>query len=129
VKKFVREYMATSATISMRFASGRTDHGTASRKGAIPGKFSRVGIALVTTSARTHNHLAALGKYLTTINGLLAAKGFASLTLADITPGPAQLKVLVDLCHVYGLAVVFDVELPGCSTPRHRNGKDLLLLP
>ena len=51
----------------------------------------------------------ALGKYLATINDLLAAKGFASLTLVDIASGPAQLKALVDLCHVYGLAVVFDV--------------------
>jgi 1,4-alpha-glucan branching enzyme len=52
---------------------------------------------------------AALAQYLTAVNGLLGAKGFAPLTLNDITPGPAQLKVLVDLCHVYGIAVVFDV--------------------
>ena len=31
------------------------------------------------------------------------------LGLQDITPGPAQLKALVDLCHVYGIAVAFDV--------------------
>jgi 1,4-alpha-glucan branching enzyme len=52
---------------------------------------------------------AALSGYLTTINRLLAAKGFPSLTLQDITPGPAQLKAMVDLCHLYGIAVVFDV--------------------
>ncbi len=52
---------------------------------------------------------AALNSYLTTINGLLDAKGFARLRLEDITPGPAQLKALVDLCHVYGIAVAFDV--------------------
>jgi len=51
----------------------------------------------------------ALNGYLATINGLLAAKGFAPLAFQDITPGPAQLKALVDLCHVYGIAVVFDV--------------------
>ena len=51
----------------------------------------------------------ALGKYLVTINALLTAKGLAPLTSSAITPGPAQLKALVDLCHVYGLAVVFDV--------------------
>jgi 1,4-alpha-glucan branching enzyme len=52
---------------------------------------------------------AALNGYLTTINGLLAAKGLSPLALQDITPGPAQLKTLVDLCHVYGIAVIFDV--------------------
>src|SRR5580700_5389515 len=52
---------------------------------------------------------AALSGYLTTINRLLAAKGFSALALSDITPGPAQLKALVDLCHLYGIAVAFDV--------------------
>ena len=53
---------------------------------------------------------AALNAYLGTINGLLAVKGFSSpLRLQDITPGPAQLKALVDLCHVSGIAVAFDV--------------------
>ena len=37
------------------------------------------------------------------------AKGLSPLTLADIVAGPAQLKAMVDLCHVYGIAVVFDV--------------------
>lgn len=52
---------------------------------------------------------AALTAHLVTINGLLAAKGFTPLNLADIAPGPAQLKALVDLCHLYGIAVVVDV--------------------
>jgi 1,4-alpha-glucan branching enzyme len=47
--------------------------------------------------------------YLTTINSLLAAKQLAPLRLEDLRSGPAQLKVMVDLCHVYGIAVVFDV--------------------
>jgi 1,4-alpha-glucan branching enzyme len=51
----------------------------------------------------------ALGQYLTTINGLLAAKNLAALSLNDIKSGPAQLKALVDLCHAYGIAVAFDV--------------------
>jgi 1,4-alpha-glucan branching enzyme len=55
------------------------------------------------------NDTAALTAHLATVNGLLAAKGFPPLSLADITPGPAQLKALADLCHVYGIAVVFDV--------------------
>lgn len=53
--------------------------------------------------------VAALSSHLTNINGLLAAKALPSLGIEDITPGPGQLKALVDLCHVYGIAVVFDV--------------------
>lgn len=52
---------------------------------------------------------AGLARYLVTINRLLAAKGFAAMTLADITPANAQMKAMVDLLHVYGIAVVFDV--------------------
>src|SRR5215472_12640012 len=51
----------------------------------------------------------ALNGYLTTINGLLSGKRLSPLRIEDLTAGPAQLKVLVDLCHVYGIAVVFDV--------------------
>jgi 1,4-alpha-glucan branching enzyme len=52
---------------------------------------------------------AALSRYLATINRLLAAKGFSPLAIQDITSGPAQLKAMVDLCHLYGIAVAFDV--------------------
>ena len=52
---------------------------------------------------------AALAAHLATINQLLAAKSFPPLDLKDITSGPAQLRALVDLCHVYGVAVNFDV--------------------
>jgi len=52
---------------------------------------------------------AALGNHLGTINGLLAAKGCQPLGLAQVTGGPNQLKCLVDLCHLYGIAVAFDV--------------------
>ena len=51
----------------------------------------------------------ALSQYLKTINGLLTDKGLAPLAAGDLTPGPAQLKAMVDLCHVYGIAVAFDV--------------------
>jgi 1,4-alpha-glucan branching enzyme len=44
----------------------------------------------------------ALSGYLSTINRLLAAKGFSPLALSDINPGPAQLKAMVDLCHLCG---------------------------
>ena len=51
----------------------------------------------------------ALPGYLTTINGLFTARGLAPLALTDLASAPGQLKVLVDLCHVYGIAVAFDV--------------------
>jgi 1,4-alpha-glucan branching enzyme len=57
----------------------------------------------------TVNDATLLGTYLGTINGLLAAKGLAPLTVAQISSGANQLKALVDLCHVYGIAVAFDV--------------------
>jgi len=52
---------------------------------------------------------ALLAEHLATINRLLAAKGFAPMTVTDITPPYAQLKAMVDLLHVYGIAVAFDV--------------------
>ena len=52
---------------------------------------------------------ASLTAYLATVNGLLTAKGFAPVT-AEAISGPVNaLKALIDLCHVYGLAVMFDV--------------------
>jgi 1,4-alpha-glucan branching enzyme len=50
-----------------------------------------------------------LARNLATINRLLAAKGFAPMSLADIAPANAQMKAMVDVLHVYGIAVVFDV--------------------
>jgi 1,4-alpha-glucan branching enzyme len=51
----------------------------------------------------------ALAGYLATINALLQAKGQAPIALQDIASGHAQLQAMVDLCHVYGIAVTFDV--------------------
>ena len=51
-----------------------------------------------------------LDQHLLTVNRLLAQRGQPPLAgIATLVPGPNQLKVLVDLCHLYGLAVVFDV--------------------
>jgi 1,4-alpha-glucan branching enzyme len=50
-----------------------------------------------------------LPDYLATINDILTAKALAPLRLADISSGPGQLKALVDLCHIHGIAVTFDV--------------------
>jgi 1,4-alpha-glucan branching enzyme len=51
-----------------------------------------------------------LQTHLATVNRMLVARG--QLPLPDthaLASGPNQLKLLVDLCHLYGLAVVFDV--------------------
>jgi 1,4-alpha-glucan branching enzyme len=52
---------------------------------------------------------APVSAYLPTINRLLQQKGFPPISAKDIATGPSQLKALVDLCHLYGIAVVFDV--------------------
>jgi 1,4-alpha-glucan branching enzyme len=50
-----------------------------------------------------------LPDHLATLNGLFAAKQLPPLRLEDISSGPGQLKALIDLCHVHGIAVVLDV--------------------
>jgi 1,4-alpha-glucan branching enzyme len=52
---------------------------------------------------------AILGKHLATINSLLSDKGHGPILLRDIVSAPAQLRALIDVCHLYGIAVVFDV--------------------
>jgi 1,4-alpha-glucan branching enzyme len=50
-----------------------------------------------------------LGPYLDKVNALLAGKGCAPLTRANLEGQLNQLKAFVDICHVYGLAVIADV--------------------
>jgi 1,4-alpha-glucan branching enzyme len=50
-----------------------------------------------------------LGTYLPFINDLLEAKGKAKYAQDDLRGEMNQLKALIDLCHIYGLAVVLDV--------------------
>lgn len=52
---------------------------------------------------------AALPAYRVRLNALLAQKGQAPYTFDEIRGEMNQLKALVDLCHVYGLAVILDV--------------------
>jgi 1,4-alpha-glucan branching enzyme len=47
--------------------------------------------------------------YLERVNGLLARKGQPPLSPAQLATGVNQVKALVDLCHLHGLAVIFDV--------------------
>lgn len=49
-----------------------------------------------------------LPRYLTIVNGMLAEKGQPPLTQADLEPQVNQLKAFIDLCHLYGIAVLFD---------------------
>ena len=54
---------------------------------------------------------AALAGYLAAINALLTAKGGAPLSQNQLAGGPNQLKAMVDLCHLYGIAVAFERRL------------------
>jgi 1,4-alpha-glucan branching enzyme len=48
-------------------------------------------------------------RYLTTVNAMLPAGGRPQLSLSELLPGPNQLKCLIDLCHLNGIAVIFDL--------------------
>lgn len=50
-----------------------------------------------------------LPRYLEIVNRLLADKGQPPLTQADLEPQVNQLKAFIDLCHLYGIAVLLDV--------------------
>src|SRR3954467_1682785 len=52
---------------------------------------------------------AELPPYLARINRLLAAKGQTPLTADQLTGQINQFKVFIDLCHLYGIAVIADV--------------------
>jgi 1,4-alpha-glucan branching enzyme len=50
-----------------------------------------------------------LQRHLDIVNAMLAQASQPPLSLADLAPGPNQLKCLVDLCHLSGIAVIFDL--------------------
>ena len=52
---------------------------------------------------------AGLGPYVARANALLDARGLPRYQLQDLCGDMNQLKALIDLCHIYGLAVVLDV--------------------
>jgi len=54
-----------------------------------------------------HQH--ELGPYCETVNRLLAAKGRPPLSAIDLKGQVNQLKTFIDLCHLYGIAVIADV--------------------
>ena len=52
---------------------------------------------------------AELGPYLHAVNALLVEKGMPRLTFEQLAPGPNQLKALIDLLHLNGIAVILDL--------------------
>jgi 1,4-alpha-glucan branching enzyme len=50
-----------------------------------------------------------LPPYLARVNRMLAAKGIAPMTLDALSGQINQLKTFIDLCHLYGIAVIADV--------------------
>ncbi len=43
------------------------------------------------------------------VNGILAGFGKPAMTAAQLAPGINQLKCLIDLCHLHGIAVILDL--------------------
>jgi 1,4-alpha-glucan branching enzyme len=50
-----------------------------------------------------------LGPYVAQCNALLDAKSLRRYDMSDLRGEMNQLKALIDLCHVHGLAVILDV--------------------
>jgi 1,4-alpha-glucan branching enzyme len=50
-----------------------------------------------------------LARYLAKANALLAARGKPPLTLDALRPGPSQLMCVIDILHLNGIAVLFDL--------------------
>jgi 1,4-alpha-glucan branching enzyme len=48
-------------------------------------------------------------RYVAQANALLARRGLAPYSAADLASEPAQLMALIDLLHAHGIAVIFDV--------------------
>ena len=58
-----------------------------------------------------------LARYLVKANNLLAAHGHSPLTLAQLAPGTNQLKCLIDILHLNGIAVFFDLVYNHAGSP------------
>src|SRR5262249_149179 len=50
-----------------------------------------------------------LARYLQKANALLARQGIPALKIDDLRPGPNQLKCVIDIFHLTGVAVLFDL--------------------
>jgi 1,4-alpha-glucan branching enzyme len=52
---------------------------------------------------------AELSRYLQKANAFLAQHAIPALQMDDLRPGPNQLKCVIDICHLTGIAVLFDL--------------------
>lgn len=50
-----------------------------------------------------------LPPYLEKVNRLLADRGCAPLAMKQLQSQTSQLKAMIDICQLYGIAVIFDV--------------------
>jgi 1,4-alpha-glucan branching enzyme len=50
-----------------------------------------------------------LARYLQKANAFFGRHGIPALRIDDLRPGPNQLKCVIDICHLTGMAVMFDV--------------------
>jgi 1,4-alpha-glucan branching enzyme len=66
-----------------------------------------------------------LARYLVKANTLLAAQGQSPLTLDQLTPGPNQLKCLIDILHLNGVAVFFDLVYNHAGSPGGFNAQSI----
>ena len=62
--------------------------------------------------------------YLPRVNRLLTQKGRAPVSKAVLSVPINQLKVFIDVCHAYGLAVIFDVVYNHASTDLRNQQQD-----
>jgi 1,4-alpha-glucan branching enzyme len=58
-----------------------------------------------------------LARHLANANSLLAASGHGPLRLDQLTPGPNQLKCLIDILHLHGIAVFIDLVYNHAGSP------------
>jgi 1,4-alpha-glucan branching enzyme len=70
-----------------------------------------------------------LPPYLDTVNALLAARGQAPLTETHLMGQANQLRAFVDVCHLYGVAVIVDVVYNHAGGGLDRQSLDYVDLP
>lgn len=58
-----------------------------------------------------------LPSYLARVNRLLKAKACPEMTIAQLAGQANQLKTFIDLCHLYGIAVIADVDYNHAGGP------------
>ena len=70
-----------------------------------------------------------LPPYLARVNALLAARGAAPLRIDELEGQVNQLKAFVDICHLYGVAVLIDVVYNHAGGGLDRQSLDYIDLP